>query len=627
MGQQDRRAQRFGLAAGSAVVLLLLLLGACSGEAVGSPLLEDCVPAADPGQSVARIWNEALLDAIRRDFPAPTVHARNLFHVSAGMWDAWSAYDPDSRAYFLDESQAAEDVEPARAEAISFAAYRVLVHRYEAAIGGEESLDEFDVTLASLCFSRHYVSEEGDRPAAIGNRIAATIIERGLSDGALEEEGYDDPTYQAVNPPLVVVLPGTEMLDPNRWQPLALEVNESQGGQVQLAGLQSYVGPHWGYVEPFALPRSEAGLPLDPGPPPLLGDPASDAAYRASAVGVVRYSATLDAALPEKIDISPANLGANTLGANDGAGYALNPVTGEPYDENVVPLGDFGRVLAEFWADGPQSETPPGHWNTLANAVSDQPSLVLQISGVGAEVSRLEWDVKMYFALNGAMHDAAVAAWGAKAYYDYVRPISMVRYLGGLGQSTDPDLPSYHRDGIPLAPALVELVTDSSSAPGARHQHLAAHVGEIAVRAWAGNPGNDPQTHGGVAWILAVDWVPYQRETFVTPAFAAYVSGHSTFSRAGAEVLTALTGSEYFPDGLGEWTVAAGALHFEEGPTVDIRLQWATYYDAADQAGISRLYGGIHIRADDFRGRELGSLCGIAAWALATQYFDGTAGS
>jgi membrane-associated phospholipid phosphatase len=54
-------------------------------------------------------------------------------------------------------------------------------------------------------------------------------------------------------------------------------------------------------------------------------------------------------------------------------------------------------------------------------------------------------------------------------------------------------------------------------------------------------------------------------------------------------------------------------------------LQWATYYDAADQAGISRLYGGIHIPEDDFGGRVTGSLCGKAAWALAHEYFDGTA--
>ena len=52
----------------------------------------------------------------------------------------------------------------------------------------------------------------------------------------------------------------------------------------------------------------------------------------------------------------------------------------------------------------------------------------------------------------------------------------------------------------------------------------------------------------GTEWIRAIDWLPYQRETFVTPAFAGYVSGHSVFSRAGAEVLTAITGSHFAID-------------------------------------------------------------------------------
>jgi hypothetical protein len=130
-----------------------------------------------------------------------------------------------------------------------------------------------------------------------------------------------------------------------------------------------------------------------------------------------------------------------------------------------------------------------------------------------------------------------------------------------------------------------------------------------------------------VDWILAVDWVPYQRPSFVTPAVAGYVSGHSTFSRAGAEVLTAMTGTPYFPGGLQSWVIPAGSMLHEEGPTRDVTLEWATYYDAADQAGISRLYGGIHIAADDLEGRRIGSQCGLEAWDLAKTYFDGSARS
>ena len=174
-------------------------------------------------------------------------------------------------------------------------------------------------------------------------------------------------------------------------------------------------------------------------------------------------------------------------------------------------------------------------------------------------------------------------------------------------------------------PGLIELVTRKTSAPGKRHEALRKHVGEVAIRTWQGNP-EDPTTQvGGVGWILATEWVPYQKATFVTPAFPGFVSGHSTFSRAAAEVMTSLTGSAFFPGGLGEFVVPKGSLTFEVGPSTDVPLQWATYYDAADQAGLSRLYGGIHIPADDFGGRQTGSICGKMAWALATQYFEGTA--
>ncbi|MFQ5947519.1 MAG: hypothetical protein ACE5KX_01485, partial [Acidimicrobiia bacterium] len=72
---------------------------------------------------------------------------------------------------------------------------------------------------------------------------------------------------------------------------------------------------------------------------------------------------------------------------------------------------------------------------------------------------------------------------------------------------------------------------------------------------------------------LAVDCVPYQQSIFGTPAFDGYVSGQRTFSRASAEVLIGFTGSEFFPGDLGEWTIAAGSLDFEEGPGWEITLQ------------------------------------------------------
>ena len=582
---------------GAALLFLPLLAAACSlggGSDGAAYVLDDCTPRDRGGHSVARVWNEALLHAIQRDTPAPTVHARNLFHVSAAMWDAWAAYDSQADGWLVREKPEADDVQAAREAALSYAAYRLLLHRYSYASGLQETFDELVATLEGLCYRIDFVESEGDSPAALGNRIAAAYIRRGREDGANEELRYADPTYKPANPPLVVEEPGAQMRDPNSWQPLALARIVAQNGIPQPGSVQSFVGPHWGHVRGFALPASDQGVPIDLGPPPRL-DASGSRGYQRDALAVIRRSSHLDPRDGVSIDIGPGARGRNALAANDGDGHDVNPATGKPYAPNVVPRGDYARALAEYWADGPRSETPPGHWNSVANEVSDSPGLLRRVGGQEPEVDRLEWDVKLYLALNGAVHDAAVAAWGLKGHYDSVRPISMIRYLGA-------------RNSLPTVPGLV-----------------VRRRGETFVRAWAGFPKDPARQASGVRWIRAVDWVPYQLPTFVTPAFAGYVSGHSTFSRAAAEVLTSFTGSSFFPGGLYEVPVPQGALKIEEGPSRDLTLQWATYFDAADAAGTSRLWMGIHVPPDDFGGRRVGDQCGKAAWARAQRLFGGSA--
>jgi hypothetical protein len=234
----------------------------------------------------------------------------------------------------------------------------------------------------------------------------------------------------------------------------------------------------------------------------------------------------------------------------------------------------------------------------------------------------LEWDVKSYLALGGAMHDVAVSTWGIKGYYDYVRPVSALRYMAGKGQSSDPALPSWNPEGVTLVPGYIELVTASD--PLAETD--SANIGKIKFRAWRGPDYIvDADTdYAGVDWILAENWWPYQRPTFVTPPFAGYVSGHSTFSRAAADLMSLMTGSEYFPGGMGEFVAKKDEfLVFEEGPSVDVVLQWATYRDASDQTSLSRIWGGIHPPADDIPGRHLGSVIGPEAFEFAERIFQG----
>jgi len=576
-------------------------------------------------QTVARKWNKQNLDAIRIDFPNPTIHARNLYHLSIAMWDAWAAYAPEAVGYLNNEPATAADVEVARNETISYAAYRILSERYANSVNGSTSLALFNSQMLQLGYDPANTSTQGSSPAALGNRIAETVL------GYFSNDKWDDYTtfmgseYTSANSPMAVAELGTEIAYPNRWQPLLFEEAITQNGQTTDV-LQTFKGENWGTVRPFALSKAQGeSVYYDPGVPPQLGG-ARAAEFKDGNVEVILKSSLLDPDNLSFIDISPASIGNNTLGYNDGSGHILNPSTGVPYATNVVNHADFGRVLAEFWADGPESETPPGHWNLLANEVVDHPLFLRKIKGQGAELDKLEWEVKMYFALNAALHDAAIAAWGCKRVYDYVRPISSIRYLAGLGQSTDVSGPSYDPDGLPLVSDLIEIITPASVAAGQRHEHLAAFVGDVAIKAWTSSDTIDPVTeHAGVDWILGESWLPYQMDTFVTPAFPGYISGHSTFSRAAAEILTVMTGSPFFPGGMAEFTATQNEyLTFENGPTADVVLQWATYYDAADQAGLSRLYGGIHVPVDDGPGRIIGSRCGLAAWGLALKYFDGS---
>ncbi|MBI3850805.1 MAG: vanadium-dependent haloperoxidase [Verrucomicrobia bacterium] len=605
------------------------------------------ISQAHATNSVARVWDERALAAIRADTPHPPAQARNLFSLSVCMYDAWAAYDSVAVGYVYHAKHAATNLLAARNEAISYAAYRMLKERHFYSKTFSNTLYLDDAQMTALGYDTNNVSRDTSTPAGVGNSVYDAVSAWFINDGARQTNGtrtapYPDyPTNQGgyiyINPPLATSLPGIDdgsegtngpghtVVDINRWQRLQVVNGVDQNG-FPTGPIQTYLGAQWLGVRPFALTRTDPTLSwIDlAGPPPHLGG-VGDAEFRNSVVEMIRKSSQLTPDDGVMVDISPTAFGNNTLGANDGTGHPINPYTGQPYPSNLVKRGDFARVLAEFWADGPSSETPPGHWNVIANNVSDNTNFVKRLGGTGPVLNDLEWDVKLYFALNAAVHDAACAAWSLKRYYDGWRPISAVRYMALQGQSSDPSSPSYNPNGLPLIPELIELVTSNTVASG---RHAGLTVGKIAVYNWPGGPTNPVTQHSGVKWIHGESWVPYQKATFVTPAFPGYISGHSTFSRSAAEVLAAITGTPYFPGGLFVADIAVAntstGLAFENGPSQPVQLQCATYYDAADQAGISRIFGGIHPPADDFPGRRTGAQCGKGVWALAQKYFDGS---
>src|SRR5229473_2359211 len=164
---------------------------------------DPCPAIAGPSWSVARRWDEALLDAIRRSLPNPPAHARNLFHLSVAMWDAWAAYDPTASGVLFTEKPKTSNVTAARNEAMSYAAYRVLSARFIKAVGADRSLSQFADLMDTLCLPIATTTTEGNSPAAVGNRIAKTVLDHGKTDGSNELGGYaPDPAYTPVNPPL-----------------------------------------------------------------------------------------------------------------------------------------------------------------------------------------------------------------------------------------------------------------------------------------------------------------------------------------------------------------------------------------------------------------------------------------
>ena len=629
--------------------------------------------ASEADVSIARRWSEVLLQSIRNDFARPTVHARNLFHTSSAMYDAWAAYAEVESPWLLGVTISgvdcefstlpeSADTETARVQAISHAAYRIIRHRFVDSPGASVISRDAEALMGYLGFDIDDTSTDfsSGSAAALGNHIAQCYIDLGMADGANEENSYINRHYIPVNEALQPELPGNPNIsDLNRWQPLLLVEFVDQAGNptVQREGTIAFGGPNqpeflspeWGSVVPFALSEDDLTIYTrddfdywvyhDPGMPPTIDGELSNN-YKWTFSLVTIWSSHLDPGDGVMIDISPASLGNiqsyptsftdypafyNTIdGGDSSVGYDVNPATGAPYDAQLAPRGDYTRVLAEFWADGPESETPPGHWFVIFNEVNDHELLLRRFAGTGPVLGLLEWDVKSYFVLGGAMHDAAVTAWGIKGWYDYIRPISSLRAMADRGQSSDENAPSYSIDGIPLQEGYIELVDADDPLAGDQDEH----VGKIKFKAWRGPEFiEDPEVdEAGVDWVLAENWMPYQRPTFVTPPFAGYISGHSTYSRAAAEVLTALTGDAYFPGGMSGYEIQKDEfLEFEDGPGVDMTLQWATYRDASDQCSLSRIWGGIHPPADDIHGRLIGIKIGMDAFDHAVTYFEGVA--
>lgn len=216
--------------------------------------------------SIARFWNEEILNAIRIDLPHPPVHARNLFHLSAVMYDAWAAYDPKAAGFLYGEKHTATDVAVARREAISYAAYRLLRQRCALSRSAATTFAVLDARFAALGFNRNNLDATPVTPAGVGNAVFAALTAFVAEDGARQNFAYADPQpsnggYRTVKAlPLAIAIPGTLAMNVNRWQPLAITDATSQNG-IPVDSNQTFLGSQWLNVRPFALTRDTGGRP------------------------------------------------------------------------------------------------------------------------------------------------------------------------------------------------------------------------------------------------------------------------------------------------------------------------------------------------------------------------------
>ncbi|MBA3824391.1 MAG: phosphoesterase [Ktedonobacterales bacterium] len=477
-------------------------VGALGISAAGYYLYQQHLPPhASTTPTLVVRWNNAALHAIGTTHPGPPMVARALAVVHTCMYDAWTVYHPTAvPTQRTGIPKVTGQNERAKAEAISFAAYRALLDIFPT------EAPYFTNLMTELGFNPQNTATQSTSPAGVGNSCAQAVITFRHTDGSNQLHGYQDtsgyPSAYGDYPAAPTPMNTPDVIkDPNHWQPL--RIADGHGGSI----VQKYIGPHWGMVQPFALTSGKQFRPASG--PAVVTDPL----YATQAQEILTFSGALT---------------------------------------------DEQKVIIEYWKDGPFSAQPPGHWCLIGQYVSHR------------DHHGLDADVMLFFSLANALLDASIACWDAKRFYDSVRPITAIRYL----------------------------------------------YADKSVLAFAG-PCVPPRA------IPGATWTPYQPMTFVTPAFPEYLSGHSSFSAAGAEILKRFTGSDAFGSST---TFKAGGSDVEPccAPVKDVTLSWATFSEAADQAGTSRRYGGIHFRQGDYDGRALGRLVGAQAWEKAQAYLHGT---
>lgn len=472
-----------------------------------------------PSPTIVKRWNDVLLQSLELATTeplklGPPVVARALAMIYTAAFQAWAPFNATASPPLVGGTARRpieEHTEENKAKAISYAVYRTAMSLMPDARVAELLTGH----MRHLGLDPNDTDDSGTSAVEIGNKAAALLIQDRANDGANQSgmtpgsppfpappsrpTPYADYTgYAPANKPALVSAPTYRdtLAVVDRWQPLSYS-DISTG----VVATPSFITPQWGKVVPFALASADQFRPAAPAP----------------------YT-------------SPSFL--------EQAKHVL---------EVQANLTSEQKVIAEYWADGPKSWLPPGHWCEIAGQVSER------------RLHTTDQDVKLFFALGNALLDASISCWEAKVHYNYCRPITAIRWL---------------------------------------------FCGQM-VHGWGG-PGQ------GTVRMRGEYWRPFQRDTFPTPPFSEFTSGHSTFSMAAATVLKAFTGTDRF------------ALHHDvTSPLVadpgltdlPTRLTWPSFTEAAYSAGESRIFGGIHFYQGNVAGLDAGRKIGEQVWAKASTYF------
>lgn len=317
---------------------------------------------ASRAETIVTKWNDAALEAIRVTHPGPPIVARALAITHTCMFDAWTAYDKKAKGTQLDSHLRRPENEHTMANKSKAVSYAA--HRCLSDLFPSQT-SSFDSLMNTLGYNPNDNSTDLNTPTGIGNVAAAAVLEFRHQDGFNQKGELNGGAPYSDYTGYVPVNTPTAIVDPNRWQPLQIGAN-----------VQSFIAPHWGKVKPYAL---KSGSQYRKKIPPPANYPTDAERYRIQAQQVVDYAANLT---------------------------------------------DEKKVIAEYWADGPSSELPPGHWTIFATHVSERDS------------HNIDQDVKMFFALTNAIFDASIVSWDAKRHFDYVRPVTAIHFLRPLQNHT-----------------------------------------------------------------------------------------------------------------------------------------------------------------------------------------------